>query len=328
MARAVQQQEKDFPGSFAIYVFDPYRGFEFGFNENRRMYLASAVKIAFMVEVFRQEAKGKLSLDETLEYGPEDVRDGAPRLNHEPFGSKVRIGDLLLHMMQASDNAASDMLAKRVGLQRIAQGLKADGLGALGPFSFLLDVRRGIYRELDLSADDLSPEQIRAIRWTSIWQPQVDKLTATLQRPPGTFRPADLMAAYGRFYKSQANTGTMKAVGDLLARMRAGQLVSAKASEAMLELMYGAQTSRNRLLGRLPADVRVAHKTGSQYLRVCDLGVIELPDDKPLVVCGCAEDGPVRESEDLLAVLTRTAFDLVTEDHKSMMAYAGPGRGP
>lgn len=316
MDREIESINRRYSGELAAYVSDPYRGFRYGYNAGKPFYLASGVKIAFMIEVFRQREMGRLTFDEKLTYDADDIRDGAPRINKLKLGTEVSIETLLDYMMRSSDNAASDMLAKRVGLVNVNRGLLEEGLEGFTPLTFLVDVRRGIYRNVDVTADDLSPLDVRTIRWTSIWNPQVAKLNAMLGRPPRTHSKAQLMEAYERFYATEVNNAPMATVGLVFEKMLRKELVSAKASEQMLELMSAARTSTHRILGRLPRGTKVAHKTGSQYLRLCDLGIVFLPDDTAMVVTVCTKGGSVPSAEDAVARIARKGYDLVVEDHR------------
>lgn len=307
----IEKIKRSFSGSVALYVSDPERAVRYAYNAEKPSYLASGVKIAFMIEVFRQLKKGELSLDEEVTYGPDDIRDGAPVVNPKPIGSKFTIRQLLGWMMQSSDNAASDMIAKRVGLERINQGLKEEGLDGFTPLSRLIDVRRGIFREIDVHADDFTPIDIRTIRWTPIWDPQMAKLTQMLGRPKGSYTKQDMLDAFDRFYETGVNCARVDTIGRILERMLRGELVSQEASKQMIELMSDVKTSNHRILGRLPPGVRVVHKTGSQYERICDLGIIYLPGDRPLVIASCLEGGKDRNgAEDAIAKLARKAYDL------------------
>ena len=151
----------------------------------------------------------------------------------------------------------------------------------------------------------------KCIRWTPIWKPQIKKLTELLGRPRGTFSKAQLMAAYDRFYDRGVNCAKMRTMGSILERLVAGKLISSKASHKMLSIMKGAKTSTHRILGRLPRGTIVAHKTGSQFKRVCDVGAIYLSDGKPIVVAACTESTDVKRAEATIAQLSRKAYDLV-----------------
>ncbi len=310
MRQEVKKAKKSFPGVLYFYVSDPSRGHRFGYREDEPAYLASGVKIAFMVEAFRQREAGTLSFDKKVTYSASDIRDGATRINPRRLGSRFKVRDLLTWMMQASDNAATDLVAKTVGLRQTTASLVADGIRGFTPLTYMVDVRRGIYRELDIRADDLRAIDIRTIRWTPIWEPQIARLTALVGRPRGTYSRADLFAAYDRFYATRVNRAPMKAIGTILERILAGTMVSEKASREMLALMMGARTSTKRILGRLPAGTRVAHKTGSQFRQLCDLGIIFLKEDHPVVVAACLEGGGVHAAEAIVARLARKAYDL------------------
>lgn len=300
----------------AVYVSDPHRGYRYGYKEDVPVYLASVVKTAFMIEVFRQREQNKLRFDETIEYTEARIRDGAPRVNKRELGERFSIETLLEWMIQSSDNAASDMLAERVGLENVQRGLVEEGLIGFSRLTYLVDVRRGIYRNLDVTADDLTPLDVRTIRWTRIWQPQVDKLNEMLGRPRGTFTKEMLLEAYDRYYDTGVNKAKMRTIGLMYEKMVRGELVSEKASREMITLMVGSRTSTRRLLGRLPPGTKVAHKTGSQFNRLCDTGIIFLPDDRPLVVAACMQDGNVIVAEKNVARIARKAYDLAVQDHR------------
>ena len=316
MFERVRKIDDRFEGRLAAYVSDPYRGFRWGYNDDVPYYLASGVKIAFMVEVFRQREAGTLRFDETITYGRENIRDGAPRVNRQRMGAKLPISTLFDWMMRSSDNAASDMLAGRVGLRSVNRGLESLGIRGFAPLTFLIDVRRGIYRELDITADDLDAESVRKIRWTKIWDPQIRRLEQMLGKPKRTFSRDDLFAAYDRFYGTGVNRAPMRSVGLIFEKMARGELVSEKASEDMLALMSEARTSTHRLLGKLPRGTTVAHKTGSQFTKVCDLGIIYMPDKTPLVVTACTDGGSVPDAEHAIAEVARAAYDLALAEHR------------
>ncbi|MEQ8280352.1 MAG: serine hydrolase [Deltaproteobacteria bacterium] len=313
--REIERINRRYSGELAAYVSDPYRGYRYGFNAGKPFYLASGVKIAFMIGIFRAREHDGLTFDEKITFTEKNLRDGGPRSNKIELGTQVSIHTLLDWMMRSSDNAASDILAERADLQAINRGLVDEGLEGFTPLTYLVDVRRGIYRNLDVTADDLTPLEVRTIRWTRIWNPQIAKLNEMLGVPRRTYSKDDLMKAYDRFYATEVNNAPMATVGLVFEKMLRKQLVSAKASEEMLELMTGARTSTHRILGRLPRGTRVAHKTGSQFERLCDLGVVFLPDGKPMIVTACTKGGTVPSSEAAIARIARKAYDLILADH-------------
>ncbi len=66
----------------------------------------------------------------------------------------------------------------------------------------------------------------------------------------------------------------------------------------------------------------MAHKTGSQYERICDLGLIGMPDKTHLVVASCMAGGDDRvAAEATLAGVALKAYELALQLRK-----APPGR--
>jgi beta-lactamase class A len=316
MDALIARLQRRFPGTMNVYVSDPWRGFRYGHRDDVPVYLASVVKTTFMIETFRQREQGKLRFEDTLEFSEDDIRDGAPRMNSLELGTRHTISQLLDWMIRSSDNAASDMLARHVGLRNIERGLVEEGLLGFTRLTYLIDVRRGVFRNLDIAADDLTPRDVRDIRWTPIWEPQIRELEKRIGRPPLTYDRKMFFEAYDRYYETNVNAAPMRTMGLLYEKILRRELVSPKASEDMFALLGEARTSEKRLMGRLPENTRVLHKTGSQFNRCCDTGIVVLPDGRPLVMAICTQNGLVPQSEDAISQIARKAFDLAIEDHE------------
>lgn len=308
-----------------IRVVDRERSEAFGFRDDVPMYLASGVKLAFMIATFRALEAGTLRMNQTVTYTEDDKRDGATEINPQKVGSRFSIRQLLHWMMKSSDNAASDFLIDELSLDGITSALEQERIYGFSPLTRLLEVRRGFYRVVDVRADDISAPTMRDIRWTRIWDPQIRRLTKELGRQPKSITKADLLDGYRQFYDTGVNEASMQTITYLFERMLDGTLVSLNSSREMLELMSGARTSQNRILGKLPKGTDVAHKTGSQYLHFCDLGIVFLPVPKgvtapaepvadgrgpPLIITMCTEDIPVEPAEVLMSAVASHAYKL------------------
>ena len=305
-----------FKGRISVSVIDPSLNVRFNHDAQEPSYIASGVKVPFMIEVFRQVEQGLISLDDKIAHRKEDLRDGSPQLKRRPLGSLISIRELVHLMVQNSDNGASDMLVRHLGLANINRGMREEGFLMVNPLVSLLDVRRGVFRELDPRADDLSNLDIRAVRWTWGWKSHVRKLEDVLGRPRGTYNKNQLHDAYRRFYETKVNHVPVATLAHIMERMTEKSLVSERASTQMLDIMSNAKTSRNRMMGKLPRGTPVAHKTGSQWERICDYGVIQLPNKKPLIFAGCLADGNNRAlAEQTLASIARKAYDLAVRSH-------------
>ncbi|MDQ3856386.1 MAG: class A beta-lactamase-related serine hydrolase [Chloroflexota bacterium] len=89
---------------------------------------ASVIKVPLLVEVFRRAAMGTLDLDERLELRAEDTVGGAGLLKDFAPGLRPTIHDLCVAMIVISDNMATNLLATRVGIQAVNEGMQSLGL--------------------------------------------------------------------------------------------------------------------------------------------------------------------------------------------------------
>jgi len=303
-----------FDGEAHIYVKDLVTGAKYTYNASTPTYIASGVKLAFMVGLFRQIVDGKATLDEPLRYDVEDVRDGAPVFNAMKTGTTLPLRVVLDAMVHVSDNAASDMIAKRVGIDTVNRTLAEEGLTGFGPVTTLLDVRRLAYGQISPAVDRLTPMELRLIGHQKSTDQKVAKMCELIGVPVGTFTSTDWDLAFRSYYRTGLNSASMEAVGMLLERIATGKLINIEASGAMLDVMLGTQTGPNRMTARLPPDTPVAHKTGTQYQRICDLGIMYVEPQRPVVLAACMKGGSRAKGEEIIAMVARRTFELLAPD--------------
>lgn len=303
----VVRTARGYRGEFALYVKDLSTGTRYTYNAATPMYLASTVKLPVMIELFRQVEAKQVSLDEELVYRARDIRDGAPLLSFLRVGTPVAIQILLEAMIQQSDNAATDMIIRHVGLDNVNRGLVKEGIFGFGPITTLLDVRRLMYQHIDPSTADFTPQQIFQLGVTRPLDARISLLTEWLDRPPGTLTTADYGAAFEAYYASGYNSAPMEAMGALLEALERGKLINATRSRQMIEIMLGTQTGHRRIRAGLPPGTLLAHKTGTQFHRICDVGIFYMPNNRPIVFAGCVK-GRKRKGEEVLARLARRAY--------------------
>lgn len=315
---------RTFTGEVALYVKDLSTGVRYTHNSATPMYIASGIKIAVMVELFRQIQRREVRLDEELIYGPLDVRDGAPVVSYLRQGTPVQIRILLEAMMQQSDNAATDMILRRIGVPNVNKGLVQEGIFGFGPITTLLDVRKLVYKEIDPRAMQLTPIEISSIGNAENMDARLVKLCELFHEPQGTYTHADFDRAFRTYYRTGYNSAPLDAIGQLLERLAKLKLVSEDASKQMLEVMLGTQTGVRRIRAGLPAGTRFAHKTGTQYRRICDFGVFYISDDRPIAIAACAKGGQTRrKAEEVLAHLAqRTHWLLLPPDKRQLLPEA------
>ena len=104
----------------------------------------------------------------------------------------------------------------------------------------------------------------------------------------------------------------MEAIGLLLEAVADGRAVSQATSEEMLEIMKACKTGKKRLRGQLPGEVVLAHKTGTQYQRACNVGVLYVTADRPVVVAACVKGVTnLARSERVLSKVGKAIYDVI-----------------
>ena len=114
------------------------------------------------------------------------------------------------------------------------------------------------------------------------------------------------------------NWTTPLAAVRLLERFRRGELLSAEYGDFLLETMFGTTTGPDKLRGLLPADVAVAHKTGSAFrdaqgvmVADNDIGIVRLPNGRSysiaVFVMDSREDD--RTNAAVIARISRLVYD-------------------
>ena len=269
-------------------------------------YLASAVKILVLAALYDAKEKGSLKFTEKVRYSRADVRDGAPAMNRNKF-ALYSVHALMLYMIRDSDNAATDLLMKHLGHERLYATLEKLGLGDADIVN-LMDVRVEVFSLLDERARDLSAVDIRDVRWRNGFEPRLDLLQKHIGKPYGDYDDESLELAYTTYYQREKNHVSMNKMVRLMNKLRQGELISKKSDAKMLEMLHNVWTSDKRSSKYLPEGASVAHKTGTQHKRVIDVGVLFAPDDIEYAFAIAVEGGVRSESEEMIAQIVRALF--------------------
>jgi beta-lactamase class A len=311
-----------FPGEFSLYVKDLSDGSKYTFNSATPMYLASGIKVAVMVALFKKIERGETSLDHQLIYKEEDVRDGAPLLSYLRVGTPVPIKILLEAMIQQSDNAATDLIIGHVGLDKVNLTLVEEGLFGFGPITTLFDVRRKMYGELDPRTEKFTPIEVATIGGLQPVEARVAKVVELLGEPPNKYTLPDFDRAAERYYASGLNTAPIEAMALLVENIVRGKVVSEAASKKMVEVMLGTETGQARIRGGLPISIPLAHKTGTQYRRIGDFGVFFLAGNRSIVFAAAVKGGKSsKQAEEVIGRLANRAYEhLATPEEREAAA--------
>lgn len=89
------------------------------YNHHMQFPTASTVKVLIMTTAFRLEERRPGTLDERITARRGDLIGGSPFMETLPDGARVKVRDLLVPMIQVSDNTASNALMRHFGLDTI-----------------------------------------------------------------------------------------------------------------------------------------------------------------------------------------------------------------
>jgi beta-lactamase class A len=257
--------------------------------------LASVFKIPVMVEVLRQVDRGAVRLDERIELHEQDKSPGGILL-HLHDGLSLTVLDLLYFMITQSDNIATDLLWRRIGLDSVNSTMHELGLDIDCSMPdreyFLLEVGacpswRGLHAE----------EIVRRVRATRAAGRMAELFAAVLDEARD-LDGARFQQLYDErfgldgsdgfdhaFVIDQAldNTGSPAAMAELLSMIAGGRCATGESCRLMERIML-RQEWRQRIPMGLPAGQYVANKTGSVAGTVNDAAIVRRADGSELVL--------------------------------------------
>lgn len=116
------------PGEISVWAEDLETGEIFSYCPELPLIAASVIKIPILVEAFRQQRDGLLSMDEIFTIRPEQKMPSCGALAYLHDGLQVTLKDLCVLMIILSDNSATNILIERLGMEKINETLRKLGL--------------------------------------------------------------------------------------------------------------------------------------------------------------------------------------------------------
>ena len=115
-------------GDKGVYIKNLVTGEVFAYGEDVPVVAASVIKIPVMIEVFRAAEDGELSLDEMHALKDEERLPSCGTLKAMHTGVKLTLLDLVKLMIIVSDNTATNIIIRRIGIENVNRTLRALGL--------------------------------------------------------------------------------------------------------------------------------------------------------------------------------------------------------
>ena len=294
-------------GEIGVHVQRLDSGAQYGFRASETWYLASGVKVPIAIAVMREIEQGWLTLESQVTLRDDDFVDGAGGTNAHRAGDRLTIAWLLEQMIVHSDNTASDVLIRTVGLGQV-NAVASELIARDVHITTLADVRRLAYGMFHPGAAQLSSQDLLALQRAGAGQARVRRLAQLLGVPQSDFLLPDLESAFESYYATHANSATLRDYAHMLAALQSGHALDPVSTRYLLDIMARVQTGKQRIKAALPSGARFAHKTGTQYRRICDSGIVTIPSrggaaPVQMVVAACVRGTGVAASERALREL-------------------------
>ena len=164
LATSIGRLARDLPGRLGVVVHFPGVAREIRLNAHERFKAASTIKVVIMAEAYRQAESGELRLDEEIVLETADMTGGAGVLQYLHPGLRLHVVDAVELMISLSDNTATNMVLRRVGVDAVN-----DLACALGLRNTVLAGLFGTARPVELRdrASETTPEDM-AVLMTAI----------------------------------------------------------------------------------------------------------------------------------------------------------------
>jgi beta-lactamase class A len=284
-------------GKVGVALIHLESGATLNIRGDERFPMASVVKLPIALEVLKQVAERKLTLDRDVWIGASDIRPCCSIERRHPNGGISRtVGELLELSIIESDNTAADALLKLVGgPDAVEKRLRALGFTAINVDRYegqlLLDMA-GIF-------EAPPPEQ-----WTIELQ---RRLVAEVDRQA-------LNKGRAQYLVDERDTATPYETAQLLGRLQLANLLPPSETGLLVNLLIGTTTGPRRLKGRLPEGTIVAHKTGTTAIVINDVGIITLPaygkiGGRLAIAVYVADGSSIAAMERTVAQLSAAAFE-------------------
>ncbi|MET9341117.1 serine hydrolase [Nonomuraea sp. NPDC003804] len=215
--------------------------------------LASVFKIPIVLEYARQAAAGLISRTERLPVTMEH-RDGGIGTSGCADEIELSLRDLALFMMSMSDNAATDVLLEKVGVERVNATLA----------------------ELGLKATRLVGD-CRVLLGSVLAELGAGSLEEAAAAPPEVLRTLSVLDP------ARTSSSTPRETTTLLAQIWRDEAGPPQACSEVRQIM-GRQVWPHRLSSGFGDDVRISAKTGTIFGVRNEAGVVEYPDGRRYAV--------------------------------------------
>jgi beta-lactamase class A len=143
MTAEIGKMASKYPGRVSIYLKDLKSGRTWMHHPDDLFPAASLIKVPVMIAAFYKIRDGQLALDERMTISRRNRVGGSGSLKWRPDGTKLTVRELLVHMINESDNTATKMVLDRLGIGYVQQQFPRMGLLYTGIYEEGMSIKGG-----------------------------------------------------------------------------------------------------------------------------------------------------------------------------------------
>ena len=143
MTVELSKMAEKYPGRVSIYLKDHRSGKLWMHHPADLLPAASLIKVPVMISAFYKIRDGQLALDERMAITRRNRVGGSGSLKWRPDGTKLTVRELLVHMINESDNTATKMVLDRLGINYVQQQFPRMGLLYTGIYEEGMSIKGG-----------------------------------------------------------------------------------------------------------------------------------------------------------------------------------------
>jgi beta-lactamase class A len=117
----------NYQGEYGVYYYDLTTGQEFGINDEDQFTSASCEKVPINLYLYQQIQSGAVNPETTLTYTQADYEDGTGSIQYQKVGTQYTIDELSKLSIVQSDNVATNMLIRFLGMPNIKNYMRQVG---------------------------------------------------------------------------------------------------------------------------------------------------------------------------------------------------------
>jgi beta-lactamase class A len=190
----IEEMDRNLDGVMGVAVLDLTSGQSFLVHPDEVFPQASSIKIAVLVELYRQAQEGKLKLTDLYTVQAADlVADSDIMGGLTPGVTRITNRDLATMMVAVSDNSATNVLIDRVGMENVNALLDSLGLTHTRLRRKMMDVKAASEGRENISTPREMMTLLEAIyRGKVLNKEMTDDFFKVLSTHKGSFIPRDL----------------------------------------------------------------------------------------------------------------------------------------